>query len=272
MKHGAKRRFRLSSAQWTAIIAFVLSFLAFGAVFLLPPLLSRWERPKPMEALGEEGKQRTLLLFIHDEGELTGAVALCSDTGRMQIRATGYPACTEVVYKTALRQLSECYAAEGSATAGFLSAVTGERYDAVISFSVESLGAFVARLGNGISYTLPERVGALPEGEQTLSALQIADVLSFADWEEGAVGQAAVHAGIVAAVCNRYLTPRCDITQAFNTLTSLCDERLTVAQFLVIKPELEQLAQTNQGAICVYAVPDGRMTGIGEARRFVLTE
>ncbi len=271
MKHGAKRHRRRSVSRWlTALPAFLLSVLVFGTAILLPWLLSGAADPEASQTDVRQGRERTLLLFIHDLGDtLTGAVCIRTDTGTLTVQAVGYPAQTEVSCGTTLCTLAERYEVEGTEAAQRLSAVTGETYDAVLRMSVSAVAAFVAYNGNGVVYTLPEPVGILAQGEQTLTSLQVADVLRFEGWLQSLTGQAAAHAGMIAAILNRYLSPHQDLDVLFERFSQLCDDRVTVAQFSVIRSELEALAAANTGTVCRATVPEGYAVGDGETRRFV---
>lgn len=273
MKHGArpKRRKWLTSSAVTVGIAFVVSFLVFGGVLLLPLWLDGDETPTPVEAGGTYGRERTVLVLVHDtDNTLTAAVAVSADTRTLTMRAVGYPACSEVVYRTRLCTLAECYAEEGAAAGEYLAAALGTSFDGVWQLSVSAVAALSARMGNGVTYTLPEAVGALAAGEQTLTSLQVADVLRFTGWKQQLTGQAAAHAGVIAALINRYLTPQQNLTALFNMLTALCDERLTVSGFAAMEEDLHRLATANTGALCSAAVPAGRAVGTGMTRRYAL--
>ncbi len=272
MRHAAKRQTTRFSPVWrTAVSVFFLSLFIFSLILFVPWLSAHSAREQPIDALGEHGRQRSLLLLIHDNGTLTGAVAVQTDTATLSVRVTGYPQQTEVVCGTSLCTLAACYDVEGAAAADYLSIATGERYDAALRLSAEAMGTLVSRLGGGIVYTLPEAVGLLPAGEQTLTARQIDELLCYDGWTS-ATGQAASHAGIVAAIIDRYLSPRQELTDAFNALTAVCDDRLTVAQLAVLRSELQALAAANTNGLCIVNVPNGRTVGTEGARRYVLTE
>lgn len=272
MKHAAKRQVPRFSPVWrTAVPVFFLSLFIFSLILILPWLSHHSEREEPIEALGEQGRERTLLLLIHDNGVLTGAVAVQTDIDALQVRVTGYPWQTEVVCRTALCTLAECYAGEGTSVADYLSAVTRDTYDATLQLSATAVGSFVSRLGGGITYALPEAVGLLPAGEQTLTALQITELLCYDGWTP-TTGQAAAHAGIIGAIIDRYLSPRQNLTAAFNALTAVCDDRLTVAQFTVLRSDLQTLADANRNGLCAVSVPNGRAVGTDGQQRYVLTE
>ena len=217
-----------------------------------------------------QGKERTVLVLVHDrEGNLTGAVAVGTDTAAMQVSVTAYPQQTEVVYRTALYTLAECYRDGGISAAECLSAATGESYDAVLRLSTQALGSLASQVG-GIPYVLSKPWGSLEAGEQTLASLQLAELLEYTDWPQPVTEQARVHAAVVKALLQRYLTPRRDLRTAFNALVTACDDRLTIAQFSAVEEELAALIE----ALPSYTVtvPHGESVGVAEKKRYVLTD
>ncbi len=272
MKHGAKRNRRRANIRWkTAIPTFLLSIAVFGVAVLLPWLTVKESGTNASQADATHGKDYTVLLLLHDiEDTLTAAVSIRADTRTMQVTVTGYPSQTEVDCGTRLSTLREQYAAEGVAVAQRLKAVAGEQYDGVIRLSISAVAAFVAALGNGVTYTLTEPVGVLDQGQQLLSSLQVADVLRYTAWKQRITGRAAAHAGLVAAIIDRYLVPRCDPEVLFRRFSSVCDDRITVSQFSAISKELERLAAANENGICRVIIPEGRVVGVGTDCRFVL--
>ena len=270
MKHGAKRR--LNAGQRTSVWVFIATLPLF-AVILLLPLLKVYPDTPYSETGNTPGKVRSVLLLVHNgENSLTGAVCVKTDTVRTRVEVIGYPKQTEVTNGTSLCTLQTCYATIGSKTGERLSAVTGDTYDAVWRISADGVGEFVSRMGGGIPYTLPETVGLLQTGEQLLTAPQIAELLCYDGWERDAEGQAAMHGGVVSAVIDRFLAPSYDLQNSFNVLTAVCDDRITIAQFTVVKEDLLQLSQANVRGICRTSVAKGKMMGVGENERYVLTE
>lgn len=268
MKHGAKKRW-FSSAWVTAAVAFVLSLTVFSAAFLIPWFISHWDRPDPAEVLGEQGHTRTLWLLLYDDETLTSALWICGDTRTLTIDVTAYPANTEVVYSTALCPLWQCYREVKTDCVSYLEAVSGRTADGTISLSVDAFATLVSHLGNGIPYTLSEPVGMLPQGEQLLTPLQIADVLRFDEWEDAVTGQAIANGTVVKTVIDRYYNTQCDLDAAFRALTAVCEQHLTIAQFTVIRSDLEMLA--GDGVVCTVSVPSGRVSGVDTYRRYVLS-
>ena len=243
----------------TASAVFVAACLLFGAVLAVPYL---WDSSaKPMEVMGTQGKQRSLLLFVHDgAGELTGAVAVQTDTAEGIVQVIGYPKQTEVTYGTSVCTLSECYAAEKTEAAACLAAATGGSYGSVWSFSTRSLGQLAAWPNGGVTLALTEAAGLLSVGEQTVSAVQLAELLEHTNWGEPVVKQAEMHAVVVALFLERHLQPQTDLEAAFKAVTALCDDRMTIAHYKNVERELAALAE--QTARVTAVVPLGKTVGV----------
>lgn len=272
MRHGVPIRRQRRTRVWRTVLpTFLIAVAVFGTTVALPWLLHGVSQGDVAPAEAVQGKQRSLLLLIHDaENELTAAVAVGTDTAAMAVTAIGYPAQTEVRCAATLSTLAAAYGEVGVAAADRLSEATGEHYDAVLRFSVGAVASLVASLGNGIRYSLPETVGTLSAGEQTLTSLQVADVLRYTDWQRDVTGRAEVHAGVVAAIVNRYLTPGFNLEELFCAFAAQCEDSVSIAGFTLVREELERLAAVNDGTLCRIVVPAGFTVGTAAARRFVI--
>lgn len=272
MKRATHRRQRTSRDTAVVVMAFLLSLLAFGGMFLLPYIHKALSDTASTETGGVQGYARTALLFVHDREErLCSAVTVTTDTRTMTVTAVGYPPHTEVTVGTALLTLDVCRREYGSEkTAAVFAEATGKAVDAVLTLSVGNAAALVTHAGAGVPYTLPESVGALDVGDHTLTPLQVADVLQYTGWTQGKIGQAAAGSGMVAAVFNRYLRLGRDLSADFSKLTELCEDKLTAPQFLAVSGELSALARNNNGAVASAFVASGREVGSGDTARFVV--
>ena len=252
MKHAAEKpRSPRPRRQWIWMVAFAAAAVLFGAVLLLP---RKQPTQPPTETAGDYRPPRTMLLFVHDGGgKLTAAVVLRIDGG---VTVTGYPKQTEIVYDTALRPLSACYEREGADASHYMTDILGGSCDAVLRLSVESIASLADRLGNGV--VLDDE---LVTGYRMLELLR--------DEGETITSQAQVTARCVAAMIDRYLTPKQNMEGAFHLLSALCDDRVIAAQFLSVKDELLSLAKANDGRLCTVVTPSGEVVGVGEERRFV---
>lgn len=245
MKHGAPPSHLTAK---TVLAAFALAVAVFSAVLLLPLLLDHLlPADTPQEADAPTGRVRQYALLMRDAGgELTGAVWLTTDTRTHTMTATGYAPQTEIATENGTATLADLFRDEGSAAA---TAALGTA-DGTLTFSVSSVAALVVYLGDNLPYTLPEPVGMLPAGAVTLTPMQTADLLRYSAWENGAAGQAAAHAGVTAAIFNRYLTANRDFEADFSKLTELCDTRLSISGFAAVHEGLKALAAHNDGHIC----------------------
>ena len=270
MKHGAKRC--LTRGQCAAMLTFLVALPLFALILLLP-LRTVYKNTPLSEAATEIGKVRTALLLVHDEyNQLTGAVCVKIDTVRMCVDVIAYPKQTEVTNKTSVLTLKECYSTAGAKSAERLAEVTKESYDTVLRFSANGVGEFVSLMGGGVTYTLTETMGLLNAGEQWLTSQQLTELLSYNGWSDPIKTQAETHCGVIAAIVNAFLLPQYDLTTSFNALTTVCEDRLTIAQFTAIKEEFQKLAKSNTNGVCRMRVATGEVVGIGSNERYVLTE
>lgn len=240
--------------------AFLLSVLLFGAFLIVPAIggmLGEPEQPEAAQTPGV-GIVRTVVLWFHDgQGELTGAVAVTGDTRRLRMTAVGYPVETEVAVSGQRQSLKDAYRADRKAALVALCEAGGIEAQTGISFSDGAVTALMLELQNGLPYLLPETAGDLPAGATTLTPLQVGDLILYDKWREP-TGAATVHAGLTAALFNRYLTADRVLTEVFGTVADLCDERLNISQFVAVQDELERLAEQNRdGTICTSLVAGG---------------
>lgn len=270
MRHAARQRF----LRRVTVLVFAVSLCLFAAA----PLGVYYRRAAGVAAVPpvtaeETGARRTALLCFHRDGALTAAVAVCGDTRTHTVTARGYPAHTEVTYGTRVTTLADCYTAAGAAGAGTaLAQVTGETYGAALSLSITAAGRLAVATGSGLPYTLTEAVGTLPAGTQTLTAVQITDLLAYTGWAQQESGQATIHAELTAAAINRALTPSCDLQRLFTQLAAACEERLSIAQFAAVRGDWERLAAAGTGTLCTAETAAGIRVGTADAPRYLLTE
>lgn len=241
MKHGAPKKHVAARA---AITAFVLSVLIFCGVLALPTVIDRLTPPDPTETDTSPGRTRTAVLFFRETVDrLSGAVIVTYDTRTLTVTAAGYSPDTLLDGIT----LNEAYNSGGTVYAQTLLCPEA---DGGLSFSLDNTAAFLVYLNGYLPLSLPEPVGLLPAGSNSLTALQVTDLLRYDSWSTGSAGRAEIHAAVVAALFNRYLTTERDLEAAFRRLTALCDDRLTVSGFAAVQEELHALAAANEGQLC----------------------
>ncbi|MBQ6830502.1 MAG: hypothetical protein IJO59_05200 [Clostridia bacterium] len=224
------------------LVAFVVSIVLFGAVFSTGLWRDYRQAEDPAETDAALGRVYTVAVFFRKTvDELSGAALLTIDTRQMRITVHGFSPQTEI----GDRPLQEQY------RVGSLYAATqlAENCDAVLSFSVSNVAAFLVYTQERLTLTLPEQVDILPAGECTLTPIQVADVLRYEQWSTGERGRADIHAQVMAAILNRYWVDERDLEQDFKELTALCDERLHISQFEAVKDELYTVAKHNDGHI-----------------------
>lgn len=269
MKHGASRKSQQklwTRNSFTVLGAFLLSLLAFGLVFLLPEFTSAWKNraPQPEEAVGINGKQRTVWVLFHDAGTLTGAVAVIGDTRTLTLQAIGFPAETEVAEETRLVTLQELFKERGEETASMLACQTAMDADGVVCLSVSAAASCVGRISGNLPYTLPETVGSLSAGNITLTPLQVADVLRYNAWSQGMSGRARIYAELTALFLEKALTK--NMERSFGVLTDVCDSRLHISQFVAVQDDLVLLSKQP----CTVSVAPGRTSGVENRQHYVL--
>lgn len=262
MKHASKQKWvkRLSRTPITVAGAFLLSLLAFGCIMLLPLIAERMTPDdQPEEVLGERGVERSMWLLFHDGDTLTGLVKLITDTRTLTVSAVGYPPQTELIDGVTLSTAAALYPEWGERVAMELDELP------VVSLPIQGVAALVSRVSGNLPITLPQMVDSLPAGDVTLTPLQVTEVLTFDEWEQGGVGQAWAHAQLTAAFLSRTLTDTLNVDTAFGDLTMVCDTRLNVSQLEAVRGEWEALSICRVEA----RVAAGYMTGVQENQRYV---
>lgn len=249
MKHAVPARHVTAK---TVMLAFMASFAVFCAIVLFSVFSGKEKPSDPAEVGAPLERVRTAALFFRDtDNRLTGAVLLTTDTRLLKMTAVGYASNTEI----GGCPLSELYQKDPQTAGEQLCEEYGSSADGVLTFSVSNVAALLVYLKDRLSLTLPEQVGVLPAGESTLTPMQVADVLRYQGWADGAAGCARIHAQTVAAIFNRYLKPERNLESDFKELTELCDDRLSISSFEAVKDEFAALAKANSGTICTALIP-----------------
>lgn len=258
MKHAAKknRSRHLSRTAVTVAGAFLLSFVLFGLVLLLPGVIAKLKPDdEPEQVAGARGVQRQTWLLFHEGKRLTGLVRFTTDTRTMTVTAVGYPPQTEVIDGVEVTTAAAVYARDGERAAALIDPLP------VLSFSVDGAAALMGQVAGNLPLTLAQTVGDLPAGRLTLTPLQAAEVLRFEGYEQGGVEAARVHTALVAAFCNRALTAAANFESAFRALSATCDTRLNISQFEAVRDDLAALGAANTGSLCTARVVSGTLTG-----------
>ncbi|MBO5928610.1 MAG: hypothetical protein J6Q42_01160 [Clostridia bacterium] len=251
----------------TVAIAFLLSLLAFGCVFVLPlltkTLINTPDNPNK-EVSGTTGKQRTIWLLFHDEGTLLGTVAVVGDTRTLTLQTIGIPAETEITSGTQLITLQEAFQKEGEKVAELLAKQTEMDIDGTITLSVSAVTECIRRISGNLSYTLTEPVGRLPASTLTLTPLQIADIFRYNQWSQGVRGRAQIYAELTALFLEKALKK--DTQSTFGILSEVSDSRLHISGFVAIQDDLALLKNTS----CTSKVAEGKVSGNEQSPHYVL--
>lgn len=251
--------------RWgTVVFSFVGSCVLFGAMFSVP----FWKR-KPSDAVvapREDGVRRSAWVVFHDGDTLTGLVRVFTDTSVMTVEVVGYPVNTEVIDGVEIANAQALYAANGADIARQIAD------DEVLVLSVSGAVSLMGRVTGNLPITLSQAVETLPAGDVTLTPLQAAQILRYSDWEQGEVAAAQVYAALTAAFLREALCGHYTAVDGFGVLTEVCDSRLHIMQFAAVERDWETLRQTGEAVRIAERVAGGATVGVGERRRYVLTE
>ncbi len=251
--------------RWgTVVLSFVGSCVLFGAIFSVP----FWKRSpsNTVAAPREEGVRRSAWVVFHDKDTLTGLVRVATDTSAMTVEIVGYPVNTEVIDGVEITNAQVLYAKRGA------DIVRKIADDELLVLSVSGAVSLMGRVSGNLTITLPQAVGTLPMGAMTLTPLQAAQVMRYTDWEQGEVAAAQMYATLTAAFLRRVLCGQYTALDGFGFLTEVCDSRLHIMQFAAVEQDWEALRQTGEAVRITDRVAGGATVGVGERRRYVLTE
>ncbi len=270
MKHGAARKKHKSSfskQSSTVIFAFLMSVLAFGTIFILPLVTKQFKNKTtnhPQEVLGATGKSRTVWVLFHDNGILSGTVAVIGDTRTTTLQVVGVPAETQISKGTRLLTLQELFTEQGETAVADLAEQIKWDADGVICLSIGAVKECVRRISGNLPYTLSEPVGRLPASSVTLTPLQVADILQYNEWSQGMSGRAEIYAQLTALFLEKALKK--DTKTAFGVLTDVADSRLHISQFAAVEDDLKVLSDVS----CTVSVAAGRQSGDEKHPYYVL--
>jgi len=126
-----------------------------------------------------------------------------------------------------------------------------------LSFSISDAETLFTRLGENLSYALPEAVsykdenGAtvrLPAEEQKLTPTQIAALLRYTQWEN-TDHEVRLVADLTVALINQCLRPNKSLKGYFELLSNTSVTDLRIDQFNAYSASLEYLAANNDGTL-----------------------
>ncbi len=111
----------------------------------------------------------------------------------------------------------------------------------------------------------------MSSGRYTLTPKQAVDILRYPSWQhKGLQQQADIHAEILAALVNQYMTAEREnkIETDFSKIAELAKTDIRISHFTGYRESLRALAKANGGAVCVPVSLEGRYVGSGEDKRF----
>lgn len=264
MRHAAKRKRPKRDAAVAVVCTFFLSVAVFGmAVLVICVGQYRQKLGESEEVSGTRGVRRDAWVLLHDDGALKGMWHVTADTGRRTIEVVVFPPEREVVNGTTVTTADEVFRQYGERMVTLI----GE--DETILLPLSGAAALVRDVSGNVAITLPQAVGTIPEGDVTLTPLQVAEVLRYDEWEQGPVGRAAVQAALATAFFERTLSRTNDTERAFEVLTDASESRLSIAQFAAVREEWETLC--TDPVTCSARVAAGYTVG-ADTVRYVVTE
>ncbi len=171
------------------------------------------------------------------------------------------------------------YAAGGVDTAQMaLSAYLGKTVDYYVVLSYAAVENYFTALDSSLIVKLPKDVDQqtpgegftihLQAGEQALSAKQAANLLRCDNWQNGRRERANMHAAMVSAYINQFISRNRSLSTDHAALMPLCHSNLNSDRFSVIEPPLSYLADLNKELLCTSTNIDGTFTGAGDTLRF----
>ncbi len=153
-------------------------------------------------------------------------------------------------------------------------------YYAVLSYTdVESL---FTQLGQSLIFDLPVDVDQqaadgsfsihLDAGERALTPKQTANLFRYDSWQGGRRERADMHATLVAAYIDQFVSPSRSISSDYQTLMATADCNLVGQRFAIAEPVLVYLASRNDAGLCDVIPVDGMFEGAGNTLRFDLDD
>ncbi|MBE6764211.1 MAG: hypothetical protein E7553_07725 [Ruminococcaceae bacterium] len=108
----------------------------------------------------------------------------------------------------------------------------------------------------------------LKEGEQALSPKQVANLLRCDNWQSGRRERTNMHAAVVSAYINQFVSEGRDLTADHTQLSVNANTNLNNSRFKTIITPLSYLAELRKDLLCTSTHIDGTFTGAGSTLRF----
>lgn len=282
-----KRKKRVSGVL-VFLLAFLLFIVVFGGISLWAVYRINRERTAAASSLSSAAvttaaylpeDARSLLIALTDEEQLEAFVVLRSDPANTRMRTLALPRETEMEYGIEQLPLSELYRKHGiRETEEAISKMFGLSFDNYAVLSYDGLKNMINYLENGVVFTITENLQYSSEeysidmkgGVRTLTADQVLDVLRYPNWSSGS---AVVHAQMIAAVINQYVTEYRSqrLEEDFKKFSNLCSTSdLYMQNYREAADGLQFLAMRNKSAsICSAIQISGKYVVSSNAVRFI---
>lgn len=285
-QHKKKKKDRASSVM-VFLLVFVLFLAIFGGVCLWAVIQNR--RPASAASSGSsedagpqftEADVRWLFVAAQDGDEPRGFVAVRADPGAGRIHAVAVPRETEVADGTALTRLDALFQKGGvTAAQDAVEDLLGVTFSHYVSMTYANVEKLLQYFDSSLQFTLTEdldyREGnyfiKMSSGRYTLTPKQAVDILRYPNWQhKGLQQQADIHAEILAALVNQYMTTaRADKLEAdFSKIADLAKTDIRISHFTGYQESLRALAAANNGDVCTAVSLEGRYVGSGDDKRF----
>ena len=281
-----KKKGRASSVM-VFLLVFVLFLAIFGGVCLWAVVQNRRPADGASSGSSEEGGAaftqadvRWLFVAMQDGDEPRGFLAVRADHGAGRIHAVAVPKETEVTDGTALIRLDALFQKGGvTAARAAVEDLLGVSMSHYVSMTYANVEKLLQYYDSSLQFTLTEdldyREGnyfiKMSSGRYTLTPKQAVDILRYPNWQhKGLQQQADIHAEMLAALVNQYLTAaRADQLEAdFSKIADIARTDIRISHFTEYRECLRALAGANGGDICTAVSLEGRYVGSGDEKRF----
>ena len=282
-----KRKKRVSGVL-VFLLAFLLFIVVFGGICLWAVYRINRERTAAASSLSSAvattaaylpEDARSLLIALTDEEQPKAFIVLRSDPANTRMRTLALPQETEMEFGTEQLPLSELYRKHGiRETEETISKMFGLSFDNYAVLSYDGLKSMINYLENGVVFTITENLKYNSEeysidmkgGVRTLTADQVLDVLRYPNWSSGS---AIVHAQMIAALVNQYVTEYRSqrLEEDFKKFSNLCSTSdLYMQNYRAAADGLQFLAMRNKEAsICSATQIAGKDVVSSNAVRFI---
>lgn len=155
------------------------------------------------------------------------------------------------------------------------------RYYVVLTYN--QIEEQLTDLGGNLLYTVKKPIDItakdksysvkLSAGETSLTTKQVTNLFRFDDWQGGRIERAQMHADLIAAYLNQFLSSSRDLQNDYQVLRrNAADMNLSDQDFKSIQPTLRDLSNKGLDALCTRLNTTGSFFGSGNTLRFVASQ